>query len=376
MKKHLLFLVAVLFCFFANAQEQSFLLNGTIPVSPKKFRVLLSWNNGATAEEANVVNGKFIIKGEVSEPVAATLNLQEVNPPAGKAFNRLEMEQNTLYLFLDGGVITVQSKTNLWDAVVKGSPVVNDFQEYQVQIRKLFRLESKMGEVFDAYMKEKNQNAANGIFKLYEQMADLYYNEQLAFVKKHTASPVSLYLTEQALGNSLESAKAAPLFELLSDALQKSEKGRQISEMIEVGKKSMVGVTATDFSQPTPDGTNISLSSFRGKYVLVDFWASWCGPCRAESPNLVKAYNQYKSKGFEIYSVSMDEKKDRWLKAIKDDNYTWPQAGDLKGWDNAAGALFGVSSIPFNFLVDPNGVIIARNLRGEELDKKLKELFK
>jgi thiol-disulfide isomerase/thioredoxin len=374
--KFIYLITLVLLTVVVTAQEKPFVLNGSIPVTPKKYKVLLSWNNGARAEEANVVNGKFTIKGTVDEPVSATLMLQEVNPPASKKFTRLDAEQNTLYLFLDGGVISVVTKTQLWDADVKGSSVVNDFQQYQVQIRKLFRLESKMGEVYDTYHSEKNNEAAAEVFKLYEKMLDLYYKEQLAFVTKHPKSPVSLYLATQALGNTLDAAKAGPLFQLLSSELQNSTSGRELAATIETGKKSMVGVAATDFTQPTAEGTKISLTSFKGKYVLVDFWASWCGPCRAESPTLVKAYDQYKSKGFEIFSVSMDDKKEKWLKAAKDDGYTWTQVGDLKGWENEAGAIYGISAIPFNFLIDPNGTIIARNLRGEELEKKLKELFK
>jgi thiol-disulfide isomerase/thioredoxin len=211
--------------------------------------------------------------------------------------------------------------------------------------------------------------------EMYKVLSTIYYDAQLAFIQKNPASPVSLYFVKQTLGLDMDAAKAGPMFQLLSSALQNSNAGKELAASIEVGRKSMIGTAATDFTQPSPEGTGIALSSFKGKYVLVDFWASWCGPCRAESPNLVKAYEQYKSKGFEIYSVSLDEDKSKWLKAIKDDKYTWPQAGDLKGWDNAAAVVYGVSGIPFNFLVDSNGVIVARNLRGEDLEKKLKELF-
>jgi peroxiredoxin len=374
--KYVHLLSLVLLCSIAAAQDKPFVLNGTIPVSPKKYKVLLSWNNGATAEEANVVNGKFVIKGEVEGPTAATLMLEEANPPANKKFDRTEYLRNNLSLFLDGGNITISTKTYLSDAVVKGPQVVNDYYNYTVQTKELTALDNKLGMVYYNYSLAKNTAATDKLMEMYKTLASVVYVEQLEFVKKNPSSPISLYFVKQALGMDMDAAKAGPIFQLLSTDLQNSNAGKELAAMIEVGKKSMVGAQAPDFTQPSPEGVAISLSSFKGKYVLVDFWASWCGPCRAESSNLVKAYEKYKSKGFEIWSVSLDEKKDRWLKAIKEDGYTWPQAGDLKGWDNVAATMYGISGIPFNFVVDPNGIIIARNLRGEDLEKKLSELFK
>ena len=124
------------------------------------------------------------------------------------------------------------------------------------------------------------------------------------------------------------------------------------------------------------DGKPVSLKDFRGKYVLIDFWASWCGPCRMENPNVVEAYNKYSKKNFTVLGVSLDRERNAWLKAIKDDKLTWTQVSDLKFWDNAVAKLYRISSIPQNILVDPNGKIIARNLRGEELQSKLAELLK
>lgn len=147
--------------------------------------------------------------------------------------------------------------------------------------------------------------------------------------------------------------------------------------MIEVGKKTNVGVTATDFTQNDPTGKPVKLSDFRGQYVLVDFWASWCKPCRAENPNLLKAYNKYKSKNFTILGVSIDDSdmKKAWLNAVQQDGLPWTQTSELKGANSEAALAYGVTAIPANFLISPEGKILAKNLRGAELEKKLAELL-
>jgi thiol-disulfide isomerase/thioredoxin len=136
-----------------------------------------------------------------------------------------------------------------------------------------------------------------------------------------------------------------------------------------------IGTEAPDFEEMTPEGGKLSLKNLRGKVVFIDFWASWCGPCRRENPNVVKAYQKYSSFGFEILSVSLDQNKEAWLNAIKADNMTWKHISDLKGWACAPAKLYGVSGIPFTVLIDKNGKILAKNLRGEALEMKLKELF-
>ena len=135
------------------------------------------------------------------------------------------------------------------------------------------------------------------------------------------------------------------------------------------------GAVAPEIKLQTPDGKMVSLSSFRGKYVLIDFWASWCGPCRQENPNVVKAYQAFKDKNFTILGVSLDEDKDKWLQAIDKDNLTWTHISDLKGWQSVAARDYNVNGIPANFLVDPNGIIIASNLRGPELSAKLDQVL-
>jgi thiol-disulfide isomerase/thioredoxin len=148
-----------------------------------------------------------------------------------------------------------------------------------------------------------------------------------------------------------------------------------MDEQVKQARTMSVGGAAPDFTQNTPEGAPLSLSKFKGKVTLVDFWASWCGPCRRENPNVVSMYKKYKDKGFDILSVSLDSNKDSWLKAIKDDGLVWNHVSDLKGWQNDAAKLYGVRSIPQTVLVDKDGNVIARNLRGELLEARLDEIF-
>jgi len=211
------------------------------------------------------------------------------------------------------------------------------------------------------------------------------------FLQKNPKSPLAFWAMQQygGTGHTIDGQKLKPFFDQLPEDVKRSipgeEYGKRIDASITFNTKSAVGSKAQDFELPDTAGKPVRLSGIKGKYVLVDFWASWCGPCRAENPNVVKAYNKYKDKGFTVLGVSLDGQssireptlaKAAWLKAIEKDGLAWIQVSDLKGWDNEAATLYDVKSIPQNFLIDPNGVIVGKNLRGEDLDKKLADIFK
>jgi peroxiredoxin len=197
----------------------------------------------------------------------------------------------------------------------------------------------------------------------------------ISFSKKHNNSVIAPYLGMMYLAEEGKQGQLKNLYDTLTVAVKASFFGKKVGDIVRASEGSSVGAKAVDFTLPDVNGKPVSLSSYKGKYVLIDFWASWCGPCRQENPNVVKAYNSFKSKGFDVLGVSLDRDKDDWTKAIEKDNLTWTHESDLKYWDNEVAKLYGVQAIPANFLLDKDGNIIGKNLRGEALEAKLKEVM-
>lgn len=355
--------------------EKPFTIEGTVAQLQKPAKVYLKIRKGddAVLDSASVKDGKFMFKGTIKEPAMASLLMEvsESQPDMPRT-----MKRDILPLFLDNGVITITVKDSISKAVVKGSRANDAYEDLNGMLKDVTaRIRSLQAEYRQLYMSKDEE----GMKKLEPRFDELEAKEKSImrnYLDKNPGSPIAMYALNQYAGYEINPAEVEPVFRKLDKKVKRSDAGKAFVIRLDAAKRTAVGQPAIDFSQTGADGKAVSLNSLRGKYVLVDFWASWCGPCRQENPNVVKAYSKFKEKGFEILGVSLDDKKDKWLAAIQADNLSWIHVSDLKGWKNAAAELYSIRAIPQNLLIDPQGIIIAKNLRGEALESKLVEVIK
>lgn len=373
MKKHLLGLLVAI-PFMAQAQTAiPYTLKGKIGklTAPAKIYLL----RGVTIMDSTTLkNGAFELKGTTDVPKEVELVLQR----NGQLKNAYSGSTDRLRVFLESGPVVVTSRDSLVNATFSGGVVTKDYQRLQASVKPLLSKVKAMGAEFGKASEQQRQTP-----EFQERMQALgtaltkeYQQRYMAFIKANPNSWVSLNTLLQ-MGQP-QYALVAPLYYAFSPALKNSAPGRQYGEMLNSIKDVSIGAQAPNFTQTTPDGKTVSLADYRGKYVLVDFWASWCGPCRAENPAVTKVYNEFKGRNFDILGVSLDKEnaRDKWVKAIADDQLTWTQVSDLKGWQNEVAQRYHVQSIPQNFLIDPSGKIVATNLRGADLKATLAQFIK
>ncbi|WP_374165723.1 redoxin domain-containing protein [Arcticibacter sp. MXS-1] len=371
----LLGLAAIPGCLFA--QGGAYTLKGKVNnynAPSKVFLIHAGADENTITDSAVLANGQFSFKGTVAEPVPAVLILDVT----GKGLKSMTSRPDGLRLFLEKGDLVVSASDSLSKAAVTGK-VNEEDKKLKGQLKAVEGKMIALGNEVRAASPEKRQSREymEGMGKRYEALMDEQNQVLQSFIRENPGSYVSLDAVKSLAANSKDPVLAESMISMLSDNLKESPSLQPLLSQLESQKRVAVGSLAMDFTQNDPSGKAVKLSDFRGKYVLLDFWASWCGPCRQENPNVVKAYNKYKDKNFTVLGVSLDRQngKDAWLKAIKDDGLTWTHVSDLKFWQNEVAVKYGIQSIPKNFLIDPQGKIIATDLRGEELDSKLAEIL-
>jgi thiol-disulfide isomerase/thioredoxin len=353
----------ILIFFSCQSPQKGFLIEGNIQGLDEGKLLLQRRIDGEfiTIDSCLAQAGDFTFRGKMEVPEMCFIKIADTLP--------------YLRFFNENSTISISSHIDsLSIPKVTGSASHQLLSDYNLRMKPY---ELNLQESYARFRQATQEQDTAGMNKheaQFDQISEEQKAESLLFIGENNSSAVSAYLVWGTLAYDLEVEELEALSRQFSPGIRESVYVKQIDAYIETLNKVAIGQPFTEIALADTSGNVQRLSQLKGKLVLIDFWASWCGPCRRENPRVVAMYNEYRDKDFEIFGVSLDEDKSKWIKAINDDKLTWYHVSDLKGWNSEAGKSYGIRSIPHTVLVDKNGIIVARNLRGEELREKIRAL--
>lgn len=371
-----LLIIPVIYLFSCGKERNKFTISGSIGNMPQQqiFLEELGINDIVTIDSVKSDSkGAFKLSGIAPEPGLYRIRFE------GQRYILVSVDKDDIKV--DGDWDNLQNYT------INGSPASASLKQFLTTVREHLRDFNTMSIVIDSMQARGNDSMLASAKGELEQMNVQFtrYIEEYSDTTKYLPNALfAARMLNPMVEKEFLDAFASNLPSRFHDSKLAKDfiadynriMARQNMQQAQVAKGPTVGAAAPELSLPTPEGKQVSLSSMKGKYVLVDFWASWCGPCRKENPNVLAAYNKFKDKNFTVLGISLDDDKDKWTSAIEKDELPWTHVSDLKGWESVAARTYAVEAIPTNFLVDPTGKIIARDLRGEALESKLQEVLK
>ena len=359
MRKLLLSIVAASMTLAACNAQSGYKVTGTVEGMPDGKAIIATVNGSSldTLAKADVKNGSFEFTGNVSEPTGAYIM---VIGQRGAIPFMLENANITVNAGQAGLTVTGSEGQKIYDQFMAiNTTTQQEAMKLQQEYQAANGDQAKMQAVQEAYAKLMTDAQA----------------KETELIKANPDSYVSTFVIVSSMGQ-MEYEQLKERYNLLGEKAKAGAQGKAIAAQIAKLESTAIGQIAPNFTITTPEGESISLYDIKGKVKLIDFWASWCGPCRGENPHVVEIYKEYHPKGLEIFGVSLDNNKEAWVKAIADDGLVWKHGSDLKGWQSAPAQLYSVTGIPHTVLLDENNKIIAKNLRGDELKQKIAELLK
>lgn len=381
--KKIFFLVALSFAILScsKVKKGEFIISGEAKGLPNGKMIFLKTQNDVgvvlSIDSTKVKDGKFELKGKVKEPSMFALYIKDILQPVP--------------FIMESGAIEIKvDKDSIWKSKISGTEGNDSFQEFNDKTnainKRLVEYQNKnIQKLMEAQQKKDNitiESLKSGYVKIQKEIDD-YMNQ---YPDQNPNSYISLLLVERFFNSpDFEFKKVKKTFENLNEELRNTSKGKAITEKLKAIEKNLKNPAAVeklkslkmaqDFSAKSPNGTTISLKESLGKVTIIDFWASWCGPCRKENPNVVALYNQFHSKGLNIIGVSLDDDATKWKDAIAKDKLTWNHVSNLKGFEDPIAIKYEIQQIPTTFILDSKGYIVAKDLRGDELKAKVEELL-